>query len=126
MNAGIERRCGIEALAAARPLNSAFVAFTSSIWPVLHSARAVPGCSWPGAGEHEQIIGEHPQPHPPLHPADASVATPPQSVTTFQCADASFAACAPAQSSARRARARLPRLARQDDVPDPAVRRRAL
>src|SRR2546422_6506072 len=67
-----------------------------------------------------------PQPDPPLHPTEASVATPSKSVTAFECADASFAAGAPAQSGARRARAPLPRLARQDDVPDTAILRGAL
>src|SRR5262245_22888569 len=123
MNAEIEPRCRIEGLKAANPLNSALLAFSSSMSPVVDSFLVIAGRSWPGTGEHEQVIGEHPQPHPPLHPAGASVATPPQSVTTFQCADASFAACAPAQSCAR---ARLPRLARQDDVPDTAILRRAL
>src|SRR5262245_22146979 len=110
MNAEIEPRCRIEGLKAANPLNSALLAFSSSMSPVVDSFLVIAGRSCPGTGEHEQVIGEHPQPHPPLHPAGASVATPPQSVTTFQCADASFAACAPAQSCARRARPRLARL----------------
>jgi hypothetical protein len=70
------------------------------------------------------VIGEHPQPNPPLHATGASVPAPPQSVTAFECADASFAACTPAQSCARGARALLARLARQRDVPDPTVLRR--
>src|SRR5437879_2237602 len=126
MNADIKRRrCGIEVLAVAKTLNSARLAFTSSMSPVLHGALAVPGRSWSRAGQHKQVIGEHSQPDPPLHPAGAAVAAPPQSMSTFQCADASFAASAPAQSCARSARARLPRLAGQDDVPDAAVRCRA-
>src|SRR5262245_18330881 len=122
MTADIEHRSRIEVLAAAEPLNSAVLAFTPSLQRVL----TVPEHSWPGAGEHEQIIGEHPQTDPPLHPMDASVATPSQSMTAFQRADASFAAGTPAQCGARQARARRPRLARQDDVPNPAVLRRAL
>src|SRR5439155_22854314 len=126
MSADIEQRCGIEVLAGARPLNSTVLAFTSSMSPVIRLVRAVQGRSWPRAGEHEQVIGEHPQSDPPLHPTGASVATPSKSVTAFECADASFAAGAPAQSCARRARAHLPRLARQDDVPDTAILRGAL
>src|SRR5215470_1539574 len=126
MRVDVERRCRIEVLAAARPLNSALLAFTSSLSPGLHRVMAIPGRSWSRAGEHEQVIREDPQPDPPLHPAGASVPTSPESVTTFQCADASFAAGAPAQRCARNTRARLPRLARQDDVPDTAILRRAL
>ena len=125
MSADIEQRCGIEVLAGARPLNSTVLAFTSSMSPVIRLVRAVQGRAWPRAGEHEQVIGEHPQSDPPLHPTGASVATPSKSVTAFECADASFAAGAPAQGRARRARPRLPMLARQHDVPDPAVLRRA-
>jgi hypothetical protein len=40
-------------------------------------------------------------------------------VATFQCADASFTAGAPAECRPRRPRSLLARLARQDDVPDP-------
>src|SRR4026208_1497504 len=112
MSADIEQWSGIEVLATAKPLDFAFFAFTSSIAPVLHLGRAVADPSRSRAGEHEQVIGEHPEPDPPLHPAGASVATPPQSVTSFACADASLAACAPAQRCARRPRARLPPLAR--------------
>src|SRR5262245_57679254 len=126
MTADIEQRCRIEVLAAAKPLNSAVLAFTSSISPGLQRVLTVPEHSWPGAGEHQPVIGEHAQSDPPLHPTDASVAAPPQSVAAFQRADASFAAGAPAPCGARQARARRPRLARQDDVPDPTVLRRAL
>src|SRR4029450_13810489 len=129
MSADIERLSGIEIPAAAKSLNSAVLALTSSISLVPCRARAVSTRSWPCAGEHEQVIGEHPQPDPPLHATGASVATPPKSVTTFECADASFAACAPAEGHARRARARLPRLAWQDNSADPrapAPRRPAL
>src|SRR5215510_539637 len=42
---------------------------------------------------------EHPQPDPPLHATGVSVGTPPKSMTTFECADASFAACAPAEAT---------------------------
>src|SRR4029434_529861 len=124
MSADIERLSGIEVPAAAKSLNSAVLALTSSISLVPCRARAVSTRSWPCAGEHEQVIGEHPQPDPPLHATGASVATPPKSVTTFECADASFAACAPAEGHARRARARLPRLAWQDNVAGPALLRR--
>jgi hypothetical protein len=122
MNAEIERQHGIAVLAAPKPLNPALLAFTPSM-SVLRRIRVFPGGSWPRAGQHEQVIGEHPQPDPPLHAAGASVATPTKSVTTFQCADPSFAACAPAQSGARRTRPGLPRLARQHDVPHTAVLR---
>src|SRR5262245_16884047 len=118
MNADIEQRPGIVDLAAANPLNSACLASTLSISRVLRRLPAVGDCAWPGAGEDEQVVGEHPQSDPPLHSAGASVAAPPQSVTAFECADASFAAGAPAERGPRGARARLPRLARQDDVPD--------
>src|SRR6266436_796909 len=124
MSADTELQSGIAVLAAARPLNSVFAAFTSSLSLGAH-APAASGRSWPGAGEDQQVIGEHPQSNPPLHAAGAAVPAPPQSVTAFECADASFAACAPAQGCARGARPRLPMLARQHDVPDPAVLRAA-
>src|SRR5262245_19394241 len=116
MSAVIERRARIEVLAVGKPLNLAVFAFTSSTSPVLRRVRAVPGGSWPGAGEHEQVIGEYPQPDPSLHPARAPVAAAPQSVTPFECADASFAASAPPQSCARSARTRRPTMTRQDYV----------
>src|SRR2546427_12841589 len=62
------------------------------------------------AREDQQVIGEHPQPDPPLHATGASVSAPPPSVTAFQCADATFAACPPPHGCARRPRPRLPML----------------
>jgi hypothetical protein len=124
MSVEIERPSGIEVLAVARPLKFAVVASTTFTAPVLHRVPALGGGSRPRTGEDEQVIGKHPQPDPSLHPAGASEAAPAQAVTTFECADTSFAACAPTQSCARRARTRLTRLARQDDVPDTAVPRR--
>src|SRR4030095_11639150 len=121
MNADTEQQRGNEVLAGTRPLNSAFLAFTSSMLPVVGRVLAVPGRSRPRAGKHEQVIGEDPQSDRPLHPTGASVATPSKSVTAFECADASFAAGAPAQSCARRARTRRPRLARQDNAADTAI-----
>src|SRR5215510_16318717 len=126
MNADIERRSGSEVLAAAKPLNSAFRAVTSFISPGPRRVGAAPGRSWPRAGEHEQVIGEHPEPDPPLHPAGASIPTPLESVTAFEGADTSLAAGAPAEGRSRQSRALLARLARQDDVPDTALLRRAL
>src|ERR671922_1059272 len=126
MSSEIERGGGIEVVAATRRLNSAFLAFTSSISPDLRRVRAVPGRSRSRAGEHEQVIGEHPQPDPPLHPTGASVPAPPESVTAFQCADTAFAACAPAEGRSSQAGALRAGLARQHDVPDTALLRRAL
>ena len=100
MRADTEQQSGIEVLAAARPLNSVFAAFTS---PIASNVRATVAAdrSWPRAGEDQQVIGEHPQPDPPLHATGASVPAPPQAVTAFECADASFAAGAPAESGPR-------------------------
>jgi hypothetical protein len=126
MSADVERPSGVEVLAVARSLNFAVVASTSVTAPVLHRVLALGGRSRPRAGEDEQVIGEHPESDPSLHPAGASVPAPTQTVTAFQCADPSFAACAPTQSCARRPRTRLPRLPRQDDIPDTAVLRRVL
>src|SRR5438128_800810 len=125
MSPDTEQQSGIEVLAVARLLKSVFAAFTSSISSGVH-ATTVSGRSWPRASECQQVLVVPPHPAPPLHATDASVPAPPESVTAFECADASFAACAPAQSGARRARPRLSRLTRQHDVPDPAVLRRAL
>jgi hypothetical protein len=126
MNADNAQRPGIAVLATAKPLNSVVLAFTSSISPAFQRVLTAPEHSWPRPGEHEQVIGEHAQSHPPLHPPGASVAASSQYVPAFQGADPPVAARAPAQSGTRRARARLPRLTRQDDVPDPTVLRRAL
>src|SRR3989442_15517106 len=112
MNADSEQRCGIEILAAVTPLGSAFSVFIPSISLAVH-APAGAGRSWPRAGEDQQVIGEHPQPDPPLHPTGASIATPSNPVTAFEWADASFSAGAPGQGGAGRPRAPPPRLCSQ-------------
>src|SRR5438128_8316734 len=81
--------------------------------------------SWPGAAEHEQVIGDDAEPDPALHPALATVPAPPEPMTALERADPSFAPRAPAESRAGNPRALLARLPRQHDVPDPAVLRRA-
>src|SRR5262245_12652379 len=126
MNDNIERGSGVEVLAGARPLNAAFLAFTSSISLGLRRVRAVLGRSWPRPGEHEQVIGEHPQPNPSLHATSASISASSESVTALECADTSFAAGAPAEGRSSKSRALLARLARQHDVPDPALQCRPL
>ena len=62
MSADIKQPSKIEVLEAANPLNSGVFAFTLSTSSVLRRVGAVPERSWPSAGEHEQVIGEHPQP----------------------------------------------------------------
>src|SRR5437660_7291658 len=112
MSPDTEQQSGIEVLAVPRLLKSVFAAFTSSISSGVH-ATTVSGRSWPRASACQEVIRGHPQPDPPLHATDASVPAPPESVTAFEGADASFAACAPAQSGAGRARPGLSGLAGQ-------------
>src|SRR4030095_7370718 len=126
MNAERKQEGGIVVLAVANSVNSAFLAFTSSISPVRRHGRAGSDRSGPRPGEHQQVVGEHPESNPPLHSAGTSITASAQAVTAFECADASFAAGTPAQSRACRARARLTRLPWQHHVPDPAVVRGAL
>jgi hypothetical protein len=82
--------------------------------------------SWSRSSEGEQIVGDDTQAHPPPHPTRPSVPTSPQPMTTFERTDAPFTASAPAERRTGGARALFPRLARQHDMPNPAVARRAL
>ena len=81
--------------------------------------------SWPGAAEHQQVIGDDAEPDPALHPALATVPAPPESMTALERADPSFAPRAPAESRTGNPRALLAGLPRQHDGPDPAVLRGA-
>src|SRR5437867_11940536 len=108
--------CGMELLARVR----VFILYLSH---ARHRFRR--GGSWPGAAEHQQVIGDDPEPHPALHPALATVPAPPEPMTALERADPSFAPRAPAESRAGNPRARLAGLPRQHDVPNPAVQRRA-
>src|SRR5947209_7032157 len=90
-----------------------------------HCTEGRPGGSWSGAAEHQQVIGDDPEPHPALHPALAVVPAAPEPMTTLERADPSFAPRAPAERRAGNPRALLAGLPRQHDVPDPAVLRRA-
>src|SRR6266849_7276239 len=85
----------------------------------------VPRDSWPGAAEHQQVIGDDAEPDPALHPALAAVPAPPEPMTALKRTDPAFAPRAPAEGCAGNARALLARLPRQHDVPDPAVLRGA-
>src|SRR6266849_4549548 len=81
--------------------------------------------SWPGAAEHQQVIGDDAEPDPALHPALATVPAPPEPMPALERTDPSFAPRAPAERRAGNPRALLAGLPRQHDVPDPAVLRRA-
>src|SRR4029453_8488495 len=107
--------CGMEHLARVR-------VFISASLPHTTLRR---GGSWPGAAEDEQIIGDDPEAHPALHPALTVVPTPPEPMTTLERADPAFDPGTPAERRAGNPRARLARLPRQYDVPDPAILRRA-
>src|SRR5712664_2267285 len=122
MTIDIAPGCGMECLARVRVLISAF---PPSIASIAHHP-AVPSGSWPGAAEHQQVIGDDTEPDPALHPALTAVPAPPQSVTSLERADPSFTTRAPAKRRACRPGALLAGLPRQHDVPDPAVVRRAL
>src|SRR5437870_742621 len=108
--------CGMELLARVR----VFILYLSH---ARHRFRR--GGSWPGAAEHQQVIGDDPEPHPALHPALAVVPAAPEPMTTLERADPSFAPRAPAERRAGDPRALLAGLPRQHDVPDPAILRRA-
>src|SRR5437867_5632318 len=108
-----------------RLLNSGVSDFISSRSPGDRAPDAA-GRSWSRSGEGEQIVGDHAQPDPPLHAARASVPAPPHPVPTFERADASFTAGAPAEGGPSGARALLAGLTRQHDVPDAAGVRGAL
>src|SRR2546426_3759165 len=102
---------------------SDFIALRS---PSDRASGAARSRSWSRSGEGEQIVGDDTQAHPPLHPTRTSIPTSPQPMTTFERADASFTACAPAQRRSSGARAFFTRLAWQHDVSDTTVARRAL
>src|SRR3989442_15855721 len=102
---------------------SDFIALRS---PSDRASGAARSRSWSCSGEGEQIVGDDTQAHPPLHPTRTSVPTSPQPMTTFERADASFTAGTPAERRPRGSRAFFTRLARQHDVSDPAIARRAL
>src|SRR5438132_11892155 len=91
--------------------------FISSIHCTNCRAAAVPRGSWPGAAEHQQVIGDDTEPHPALHPALATVPAPPEPMTALERADPSFAPRAPAESRAGNPRALLAGLPRPHDVP---------
>src|SRR5437870_13374702 len=107
----------MELLARVRVLISASLPHTAPM--------AAPGGSWSGAAEHQQVIGDDPEPHPALHPALAVVPAAAEPMTALECADPSFAPRAPAESRAGHPRALRAGLPRQHDVPDPAILRRA-
>lgn len=113
------------ALAPARPLNSGASGFIAACSPAARPPIRLDG-SRACSSEDKQVVRDHPQPDPALHPARPSVPTSPQPVTTFECADASFTAGAPSECRARCARSLLTRPARQDDLPDPTGLRGAL
>src|SRR5438309_4406556 len=108
--------CGMELLARVR----VFILYLSH---ARHRFRR--GGSWPGAAEHQQVIGDDPEPHPALHPALAVVPAAPEPMTALERADPAFAPRAPAERRAGKPRALFAGLPRQHDVPDPAVLRRA-
>src|SRR5947199_7501201 len=99
--------------------------FISGSLPTCADGRCA-GASWPGAAEHEQVIGDDPEPDPALHPALTAVPAPPEPMTALERADPSFAPRAPTEGRAGQPRALLAGLPRQHDVPHPAVVRRAL
>src|SRR5213083_2271737 len=98
--------------------------FISGSLPTCADGRCA-GASWPGAAEHEEVIGDDPEPDPALHPALTAVPAPPEPMTALERADPSFAPRAPAESRAGNPGALLAGQPRQHDVPDPAVLRRA-
>src|SRR2546425_1812552 len=101
-----------------------------SFWPgsgcsFLHLFHIIdcrrPGGSWPGAAEHQQVIGDDSEPHPALPPALAVVPAPAEPMTALERADPAVAPRAPAESRAGNPGALLAGQPRQHDVPDPAV-----
>src|SRR5437870_13230494 len=86
--------CGMELLARVR----VFILYLSH---ARHRFRR--GGSWPGAAEHQQVIGDDPEPHPALHPALAVVPAAPEPMTALERADPAFAPRAPAERTARSA-----------------------
>src|SRR5678815_1798739 len=118
MSAETKPGAGTRVLIPGRPRNSGVSVFISSRSIAARGPERA-GRSWSRSGQGEQVVGDHAQSDPPLHPAWTSVSTSPQPVATLQCADAPLAAGAPAERGARRARSLLARLAREDDLPDP-------
>src|SRR5207249_2642504 len=79
-----------------------------------------------GPAEHQQVVGDDPEPHPTLHPALAAVPAAPQAMTALERADPSFTSRSPAEGHAVTPRAGFAGLAREHDVPDPALASSAL
>src|SRR4029453_17414879 len=120
MSAETKRGARTRVLIPGRPRTSGASGFISS---ARDPAVAEPSRSWSRSGQDEQVVGDHAQPDPALHPARAAVPTSPQPVATFERADAPFAAGAPAECRPRRPRSFLARLPPQQAVPDsPSLR----
>src|SRR4029453_10412343 len=94
MSAETKRGARTRVLIPGRPRTSGASGFISS---ARDPAVAEPSRSWSRSGQDEQVVGDHAQPDPALHPARAAVPTSPQPVATFERADAPFAAGAPAE-----------------------------
>src|SRR6266568_5558053 len=67
---------------------------------VIPVPAAVSGGSGPGPAEDLEVVGDHTQSDPALHPGRSAVPTPPQPMTSLERADAPLAAGAPAQGRA--------------------------
>src|SRR5262245_31909438 len=81
------------------------------------SGAAARSLSWSCSGKGEQIVGDDTQAYPPL-PTRAAVPTSSQPVATFERADASFTAGAPAERRLSGSRACFTRLEWQHDALD--------
>src|SRR5437867_7087148 len=95
--------------------------YESALRSVRLFARGSSGQSPADAGrtrptEDKEVVGDHAEPDPPLHPLHAVIAASRQSVPLFQDADSSFTARPPAQRSPEPARAWLPTTPRQGHV----------
>src|SRR5712691_7937786 len=97
----------------ARPVS---LSSTALYLVIPHHATLSAG-SGPGPAEDLEVVGDHPQPDPALHPGRSAVPTSPQPMTPLERADAPLAAGAPAQGRAGGAGPRGPGVSRQHDVP---------
>ena len=74
----------------------------------------------PRSAEHQQVIGDHAEPHPALHPREAAIPAASKAVPALQGADAPFTAGPPFERGSNGARTPLPALPQQDHGPHAA------
>src|SRR6266446_10954222 len=112
MMADRSQECAVGGRVSSRPLGLPSPPFILS-----RSSCTVSGGARPGSAEDLQVVGDHAEPDPTLHPGRSAVPTAPQPMTPLEGTDAPLAAGAPAQGRASGAGPRGAGVSRQHDMP---------